>query len=209
VVSPKTRDGFPQLGGIKGVAPRTSEPGSGIPPDEASFRALYEAELAYVLRSLRRLGVPESESEELAHDVFVVVHRRWADFDPTRPVRPWLFGITFRTAARAMERSWRRHEQPVDDGVLEAAPAPTAPSAEVRDMLLRALAQVEPDQRVVCILHDLDGQDAPEIALVLGIPVNTVYSRLRLGRQHLAAALRRLNQPAGQPADTREKGAVR
>jgi RNA polymerase sigma-70 factor (ECF subfamily) len=166
------------------------------PPDEASFHALYEAQLAYVVRSLRRLGVSESDSEDLAHDVFVVVHRRWADYDRTRPPRPWLFGIVYRTAARALDRTWRRHEKPVDDKVLEAVPAPSGPPSELRDMLLRALALVEPDQRVVCILHDLDGQAAPEIAQVLEIPLNTVYSRLRLGRQHLAAALRRLGGTA-------------
>jgi RNA polymerase sigma-70 factor (ECF subfamily) len=179
------------------VTPRSGTSASVPPPDEATFRALYEAELAYVLRSLRRLGVTEAESEELAHDVFVVVHRRWADYDTTRPVRPWLFGIAVRTAARALERSWRRHEQPADEEVLESAPAPSGPPAEVRDLLLRALAQVEPDQRAVCILHDLDGHDAPDIAVVLGIPVNTVYSRLRLGRQRLAAALQRLNREKG------------
>lgn len=174
-------------------------------PDEPSFRALYEAELAYVLRSLRRLGVAEAEAEELAHDVFVVVFRKWGEFDRTRPARPWLFGITYRTAARALERSWRRHERLMGEAVLENAPAPPATaSPEARDMLLRALALVPPDQRAVCILHDLDGHAAPDIATMFDLPLNTVYSRLRLGRQRLAAALAQLSRgPAGAASAAR------
>jgi RNA polymerase sigma-70 factor, ECF subfamily len=164
-----------------------------VSPEEASFRALYEAELAYVHRSLRRLGISEAEAEELAHDVFVVVFRKWDEFDRTRPARPWLFGIAYRTAARSLERSWRKHERLIGEAVLEAAPAPPE-AAEARDTLLRALAMVEPDQRVVCILHDLDGHPAPEIATMLDVPVNTVYSRLRLGRQRLSSALRQLSR---------------
>jgi DNA-directed RNA polymerase specialized sigma24 family protein len=85
------------------------------PPDrpDDQFRALYEAELAYVMRSLRRLGVPERELQDLAHDVFVVVYRRWAEFDRSRAARPWLFGIALRTASRALERRWRQAEVPV------------------------------------------------------------------------------------------------
>jgi RNA polymerase sigma-70 factor (ECF subfamily) len=168
-------------------------------PDQPSFRALYEAELAYVLRSLQRLGVSDAEAEELAHDVFVVVFRKWGEFDRTRPARPWLFGITYRTAARALERSWRKHERLLGEEVLENAPATPAASAEARDVLLRALALVPPDQRAVCILHDLDGHAAPDIAGMFDLPLNTVYSRLRLGRQRLSAALAQLTRQGAEP----------
>jgi RNA polymerase sigma-70 factor, ECF subfamily len=178
-------------------------------PDEPSFRALYEAELAYVLRSLRRLGVSQAEAEELAHDVFVVVFRKWDELDRTRPARPWLFGITYRTAARALERSWRRHERQLGEQALENAPAPSVSaeaSAEARDILLRALALVPPDQRAVCILHDLDGHAAPDIATMFDLPLNTVYSRLRLGRQRLSAALAQLSRTPPDEAAGRGAG---
>ena len=164
---------------------------AGPAPDERAFRALYDAELPYVLRSLRRLGVSDAEAEDLAHDVFVVVYRRWDDYDRARPVRPWLFGIALRTAARALDRHWRQLELAVGSAVIEAAAAPDQRGDDARDLLLRALAQLEIDQRVVCILHDLDGQAAPEIAAALALPVNTVYSRLRVGRARLAEVVRR------------------
>ena len=175
----------------------------GRSPDERLFRRLYDAEISYVIRSLRRLGIAQAELEDLAHDVFVVVHRRWDDFDRDRPVRPWLFGIAVRTAARALDRSWRRRELSLGPGAIEAAAAP-APSGsaddDARALLLQALASLELEQRTVCILHDLDGQAAPEIAAALGIPLNTVYSRLRVARERLAAEVHRLNDSGSKGA---------
>jgi RNA polymerase sigma-70 factor, ECF subfamily len=193
--SPRIRStdspGWPEY---QGVAPSTKHP-----PPERTFRALYDAELPYVLRSLRRLGVSPIEAEDLAHDVFVVVHRRWDDYDRARPVRPWLFGIALRTASRALDRHWRRFELALGSEAIEAAPAPEGAAEDARDLLLRALAELEIDQRVVCILHDLDGQAAPEIAAALELPVNTVYSRLRVGRARLAEVVRRLSpSPKGE-----------
>ena len=167
-------------------------------PQEDAFRALYESELAYVMRSLRRLGVPEAETEDLAHDVFVVVHRHWGQFDRSRPARPWLFGIALRTASRALDRSWRRAELPIGNVAMERLPALGGEGIEARDLLLRAFVTVPIDQRAVCILHDLDGLSAPDIAAALEIPLNTVYSRLRAARERLVAMLRSLEAGKGE-----------
>lgn len=163
--------------------------------DSREFRAVYEAELAYVLASLRRLGIPAAELEELAHDVFVVAYRRWSEYDRDRPARPWLFGIALRTAGRALERRFRHVEGPVA-GEAEAAAAgglaePPPPHDE-RELLEKALATLELDQRLAFVMHDLDERTAPEIAAALGVPLNTVYSRVRLAREKLAAVVRRL-----------------
>jgi RNA polymerase sigma-70 factor, ECF subfamily len=45
-------------------------------------------------------------------------------------------------------------------------------------------------QRTVVVLIDLEQLTAPEAAQVLGINANTIYSRLRLGRQALSAILK-------------------
>jgi len=64
---------------------------SPTPPDNATFfRAIYDAELAWLLRTLRRLGARPCDVEDLAHDTFFTMYRRLADFDRSRPIRPWL-----------------------------------------------------------------------------------------------------------------------
>ena len=154
-----------------------------------AFYAIYEHELSYVYRTLGRLGVDPSELADASHDVFVIVHRRWSDIDFDRPIRPWLFGIARRVAAGLRRK---RRELPTQD--LESATDP-APHPE-RDLLWRVLRELDDDRRDVLVLHDLEGYTGAEIASMLGIPANTVHSRLRLGREDMRQIVRRLR---GEP----------
>ena len=160
------------------------------PPLLDTFDAVYEREFDYVWNTLGRLGTPSADLADRVHDVFVVVHRRWSEIDPARPIRPWLFGIARRLAAGAR----RKHQELLVE--IDAA-APGDDSLAARDLLWRALAALEPDRREVVVLKDLDGFTGAEIAEILGIPVNTVHSRLRLARADLVAALAALEGPRG------------
>jgi RNA polymerase sigma-70 factor, ECF subfamily len=162
-------------------------------PTAPDFAAAYDAEFEGVWLYLRRLGVPAADVEDAVHDVFVVAHRRYATYDSSRPLRPWLLGIAFRIAAQW--RRQRRHEVGVDEpgrDVPDAGEAPdvAAESREVRSQLHAALSQIDLHQRAVVVMHDLHGIAVPQIAAELGVPLNTVYSRLRLGRAKVAAVLR-------------------
>src|SRR6185503_6468140 len=99
-----------------------------------------------------------------------VVFRRWAELDPDRPIRPWLFGVARRVAAGMRRKDRETPVERVDTAV--AAPDRTA-DAE-RDLLWRALAQLDEDRRLVIVLHDLDGWTGADIARELAISVNTV-----------------------------------
>jgi RNA polymerase sigma-70 factor, ECF subfamily len=162
-------------------------------PDDAAFAAAYDAEFEAVWLYLRRLGVPEADVEDAVHDVFVVAHRRYGTYDPARPLRPWLLGIAFRVASQ-----WRRRHrlevtlsEPGPDRADEArSPDELVASREASHRLQIALAQLDIDQRAVVVMHDLNGIPVPEIATALDVPLNTVYSRLRLGRAKITAALR-------------------
>src|SRR3954467_8344046 len=80
-----------------------------LTPDLACLSA-FQGELDYIFRTLRRLGVAFAEIEDLAHEVFLVLHRKWAEYDPSRPLRPYIFGITFRVAAAHQRKRGReRH----------------------------------------------------------------------------------------------------
>lgn len=145
--------------------------------------AVYEREFDYVWRSLGRLGVPEADLADAVHEVFLVLHRKWAEIDPNRPIRPWLFGVARRVAA-GMGRKRRE--------VLDEVDAAAEPVDPARQLLWAALASLDDDRRLVVILHDLEGHSAPEVAELVEAPVNTVYSRLRLARADLAAAVAKL-----------------
>jgi len=160
---------------------------------DGCFQA-YARELDYLLGSLRRLGVPLAETEDVAHEVFLVMHRRWEDFDRLRPLRPWLFGIAFRVASRYRRNSLR---EVLNDGFESEDPAllpdEAVAASEAHALLLKALSHVPLERRAVLVMHDLDEVSMRDIATELSIALFTAYSRLRKARKELDAALLRLN----------------
>jgi RNA polymerase sigma-70 factor (ECF subfamily) len=166
------------------VSESDGPPGSRL----VAFDALYDREYDYVWRTLGRLGVGSSDLPDAVHDVFVVVFRRWEDFDPGRPVRPWLFGV-----ARKVAAGRRRKAREVAGDVVDARATPDDRFAE-RDLLWRALSELTDERLEVVVLHDLEGHTGADIAARLAIPVNTVHSRLRLARADLVAAIARLTR---------------
>ncbi|MHB1845114.1 MAG: RNA polymerase sigma factor [Deltaproteobacteria bacterium] len=170
--------------------PHGATPGKSLTPE-----SLYQSEGQYVWNSLRRLGVRDADLEDLTHEVFIVALRRLPSYDPLRPIRPWLFGIATRVAGH-QRRWWRRRGETLGElpDVEDPGPPPDEALAdrEQRALLIRALGRIKLERRAVLILHELDEVAIPEIARALSIPLNTAYSRLRIGRAELVAAVRRL-----------------
>ena len=73
----------------------------------------------------------------------------------------------------------------------------TVAAGEARQLVLTALQKLPTERRAVFILADLDGCAAPEISLSLGVPLNTVYSRLRVAREEFVAAVKRVGPEGG------------
>lgn len=157
------------------------------------FREVFDAEFAFVCRTLRRLGVREADLADVAQELFVSVHRSLADYDGTRPLRPWLFSFCARFAAN-YRRLARHRSVELAENELSVT---SASDVEARDLVLRALGHLEFDRRVVLVMHDMEGFAAPEIAEQVAAPLNTVYSRLRLARADFRAAVKTLQGKEG------------
>jgi RNA polymerase sigma-70 factor (ECF subfamily) len=182
----------------------TESPGHRQTPSLSSpLEIVFREQASYVWHTLRRMGVRAADLEDVTHEVFLVVHKLLPSFDPTRPLKPWLYGIAWRVAMRHKRRAVHRREVP-GDGWEAAAPSEDSPDALTqantrRDWVQRALAEVHESRRDVLVLHDLDGVSMPDIVAALGIPLNTGYSRLRLARKELQAALRALHDGETRP----------
>lgn len=159
-----------------------------LAPADDLFRQLFEDNFDRVCRNLRRLGVSERDLEDAAHEVFIVVHRRLDEYDRTRPLLPWLFGITLRVASDVRHRPRYKREMlqghaPDEHGQVDPL------DLEARWTVLQALEALSEDQRAVLVMHDLEEYTMPEIAQELAIPLNTAYSRLRLARAEVKRVL--------------------
>jgi RNA polymerase sigma-70 factor (ECF subfamily) len=175
-----------------------------------TFEDIYRAHFAFVWRSLRRLGVREEDANDVAQEVFIVVHRKLPEFAGRSKVTTWLYGVCFRVAS---ERRRAGGRTPLD--VQEAAafvsrapdPAASAERNQGLAVLERILDRLPDEQRAVFCLFELEGMTGDDIAESLEIPLGTVYSRLRLARVAFSAAGAELTAPAEPRVQTQGRSA--
>ncbi len=163
-----------------------------------TLEAIYRDHFAFVWRSLFRLGVPERDLDDAAHDVFVVVHAKLADFDFENRLHHValrdLFARRRATGAAAVERvsrCWLWMKQRDAGGPADGDSTQVLESHR-RKLLSQALDALPLEQRAVFTLFELDELDGDEIARLLSVPVATVHSRLRLARETVRRTLARL-----------------
>ncbi len=166
-----------------------------------NLTAIYKEECSYVWNGLRRLGVQARDLEDLVHDVFVIVNRRLADFDCKRAIRPWLYGITLRVASDYRNSARNRHEVLSAD-IPESHTGSPRPDEELaseqnRDLIMEALEALDFKNRVIFVMHDINEHTLAEAAAELDVPMATLYSRLRVGREQFTAAARRIRRARG------------
>ena len=152
----------------------------------------FQRELDFVYRTLRRLGTAPPDVEDLAQDVFLALRQSWPQFDQTRPVRAYLFGIAFRIVAKHR----RKNRREVAFKMVEIPDGRPGPDDQLvakgaRALLFAALERIPFPRRAVLVMHEIDEVPVTEVAAALGIPRFTVYSRLRKARRELESALRR------------------
>jgi RNA polymerase sigma-70 factor (ECF subfamily) len=179
---------------MRGVDEDFPQPASMTP----SLREVFETEVGFVLRVLRRLGVAERDLDDAAQDVFVIVHRRLDSFDGQArssaelSMRAWVFGIARRVAIARRRRAHARHEefQSQLEGQLRAPDCQA--QLEARALLERALAVLDAPKREVLFLYELEGMPMHEVAAAVDCPIQTAYSRLHAARALVRAELEQL-----------------
>lgn len=166
-----------------------------------SFARLYREHGPMVRGALRQLGVPLASIEDATQDVFVVLHRRAAEFDRDRSLRNWLWGIA-RGVASTYRRSDRRRRRLIGELPREHATASLERElarGEAVGILDRFLGALDPDKCAVFVLAEIEGRSGPEISRMLDVNVNTVYARLRAARRSFHEAVAEHHVPDTRP----------
>jgi RNA polymerase sigma-70 factor (ECF subfamily) len=161
---------------------------------------VYEENLPFVWRAARRLGIEPADTDDVVQEVFVVAHRKLAEFEGRAQVKTWLYRILV-GVVRHYFRGQRRKPGHRPAASLEAVealhdhrrggPAEAVERADAVRILDGLLARLEEEKREVFVLAEIEQLSSVEIAEVLGINVNTIYSRLRAARQEFERALLR------------------
>ncbi|RYE83038.1 MAG: RNA polymerase sigma factor, partial [Myxococcales bacterium] len=156
-----------------------------------SFPEIFQSLAPVVWRFLRRLGVAESELEDLCQEVFLLVHDRLPTFDGDSSLKTWVLGIALRVAANHRRLARVRREVPTADLPDEAFEAPQEALIDQRsaiEQLQRVLTDLDEDKRAVFVLHDIEEVPMAQIAPLVGCPLQTAYARLYAARRLLQAS---------------------
>ncbi len=156
------------------------------------FEEVFRAHAPRVWRVLRRLGVREADVEDQCQEVFVVVHRKLAEFEGRSSLGTWIYGICLRVASDYRRRAHVRHEEPTADLPEQQNSPPQArllERAQARALLDAALAELDEDKRAVFVLYEIEEVPMAEVALAAGCPLQTAYSRLHAARKKVQESL--------------------
>lgn len=156
--------------------------------DRAAFAELFGYFAPRIKAFMQRSGASEAQAEELAQETMLSVWRKAPLFDPqTAGATAWIFTIARNLRIDAHRRD-RRHANAGDiadvdlEFQVDDAPPPDARlvTAQSERTVRIALAQLSPEQVRVVQLSFFEEKAHAEIAQILGIPLGTVKSRLRL-----------------------------
>jgi len=165
------------------------------------FADVYRAHFDFAWRSARRLGVPDHALDDAVQETFLIVHRKLVDFEGRSSLKTWIFGILRRVVRdhRAPPRGQLAPAETLDQIAApgEDGPLRSAATAEAGRRLARLLDKLDDQKREVFVMAELEGLTAPEIASLLELNTNTVYSRLRLARRAFEAALEAHERSSG------------
>lgn len=140
----------------------------------------------------RRVGV--DAAADTAQETFLTAQRALAKFRGASSLSTWLLGIANNECRRMVRK--RRCEPPTIE-LTEMGSADHHEETIInRHALQQALAKLSSEHREVVLLHEVEGLSYEEAALVLGVPVGTVKSRLHHAFANLRKSLTEFQEVA-------------
>jgi RNA polymerase sigma-70 factor (ECF subfamily) len=167
-----------------------------------AFDDIYRTFFEDVRRWIRALGGPEAEREDLAQDVFLIVHRRLPDFDGENIVG-WLYQITRHRVRDFRRLRWFQlfsSKRNVDESLAATSEGPDGAlhRKDGERILARLLDKLPEVQRATFVLFEIEGYSGEEIARFQGVSVNTVWARIHKARAKMIANLKRVQRETGR-----------
>ena len=136
-----------------------------------------------------------ADAEDVAQDALLRAYRNFERLRDRNRFRGWLVRISFRLALDRLRSAKRREQRDTLWSQPAHLPPPeTAESIAVANQfqghLERALEELPEKLRLVLLLSAMEGYTIDEIAVMVGVPIGTVKSRIFIARKKLAEKLR-------------------
>jgi RNA polymerase sigma-70 factor (ECF subfamily) len=130
------------------------------------------------------------DAEDVSQEVFLRAFRSLSQWDPARPLAPWLLTIAANRCRTWLSQRVRR-DLPAEFAESVADPSGGAPRLDLAEELQLALDRIREEYRLCFILYHLNELSLGEIAEIIGAPAGTIKTWLRRARLELADHLQR------------------
>jgi RNA polymerase sigma-70 factor (ECF subfamily) len=173
--------------------------------DHEAFEALFQRHFPTIYRQAVRLVCNQAEAEEVVQEVFLTLYEKARTFRGASAFSTWLYRITMNAALSRLRRRKRTEALPLDDylprfredghhlvrpvGDWSNELDERLAHAERYRLLQAALEQLQPVDRAVVMLSDVEGLSDREIGTALGLTVSAVKARLHRSRLVLRGQL--------------------
>jgi RNA polymerase sigma-70 factor (ECF subfamily) len=157
--------------------------------DRAAAQALLTELLPRVRNLVRYLVRGDRDVDDMAQEALIAIARGLAGYRGEGTLTAWADRIAARTTFAYLRRERRAPGHEAGGADLASVPHPDDGPDQYaeRRQLVRLLDQLPDDQRYALVLHHAMGLSVPEMAETIGVPAETVRSRLRLGKARLRA----------------------
>ena len=187
-----------------------------LPEDTRAFQALVRQLKGRVYATAYRLMGSREDAEDQAQEVFIKVYRGIQDLDDPATVTAWIYRLTVNTCLDALRKRGRSpstiatapSSTDSDEGLPHADPNDATPEEmalqrELHDCLEDVLQRLDPVERSVLVLRDVEDRPYQEIAETLAIGLGATKMRIHRARLAFQQLFERLCAELWRPVRTR------
>lgn len=170
--------------------------------DQTALAALFARHQVRVFRFISRITGNEAVAEELVNEVFMDVWKQAGRFEARSTVSTWLLSIARNKAFSTMRR---RREAALDDDTAATVadtcdtPDVTAQKVNKADLIRACMTRLSAEHREVIDLVYYHEMPIAEVSMIVGIPENTVKTRMFHARKRLSVLLAEAGVDRGWP----------
>lgn len=159
------------------------------------FKKVYGENKEFVLRTISKYTDNEQDREDVFQEVFININRSLKGFKGDSDIKTWIYKISVNTAINHLKR--RKMTENITGAIKAALPFLKSyheePDVAVEIGELRFLKVLDPKQKAVLIMSEVDELKMSEIAKVLNIPQGTVKSTLNRAKEKVRKYFREEN----------------
>ena len=150
--------------------------------EQERFAALIQLHYQVLYRAAYRLTRSEVDAEDLVQEVCVRAYPRLVEVERLEHPRGWLLRVLYRLFVDLRRRYERKNVRAIDENEEFVSGEPSPPEEAERALdrwrIEDAWRHMNPEQRLLLVLHDVEGYSLAEIQSLTGLKEGTIKSRL-------------------------------